>query len=332
MHRWFRNMLFPFSLLYAMGVAIRNFLYDVGFFSALMYPTPTLCVGNLSVGGTGKTPMIEYLIRLLEGHKIAVLSRGYKRKSKGFVLAEPHCTVEDLGDEPLQLYRKFPSVTVAVDADRRNGIAQLEAIVKPEVILLDDAFQHRRVRPTFSLLLTPYDRLFVNDWYLPTGTLRDAKREAKRAGMILVTKCPNTLSSAERSAITRQLQQQPHQQVLFASLAYSDKIKGSHAPPLPLRALRKAKVALVTGIANPDPLVHHLTAVGIAFQHFKYPDHHNFTVRDLKQFQHFETVLTTEKDYVRLEGKVKSLYYLEVAHQCTAENRAILEKTIKALL
>lgn len=332
MQPWLRNVLFPLSLLYAMGVHIRNFFYDKGIFSSLSYATPTVCVGNLSVGGTGKTPMIEYIIRLLEGYNIAVLSRGYKRKSKGFVRASRYATVEDVGDEPFQLYQKFPTVTVAVDADRRNGIAQLEATVKPEIILLDDAFQHRSVTPTFSLLLTAYDTLFVNDWYLPTGNLRDSKKEAKRATMIVVTKCPESLSDAKRKAITQKLQPQPHQQVLFSYLVYENRLKGGSNPALTLPELRGRKVALVTGIAAPGPLVRYLISQKIDFQHFKYPDHHTFTEQDLGQFRHFPMVLTTEKDYVRLKGKVKQLYYVEVAHQFTTADRAILEKNVTALL
>lgn len=332
MHSWLRNLLFPFSLLYAAGVYLRNLLYDVGCFSSRTYATPTLCVGNLSVGGTGKTPMIEYLIRLLKGHEIAVLSRGYKRTSKGFVWAGPRCTVEEIGDEPFQLYRKFPEVTVAVAADRRNGIAQLEALAKPEVILLDDAFQHRRVKPTYALVLTAYNRLYINDWYLPTGTLRDSKRQAKRADILIVTKCPENLSGRERAAITQQLRPRPHQKVLFSYLVYGEIRKGATKERVSLLELQQAQIALVTGIANPSPLVRYLEAEGLTFQHFEYPDHHYFTKQDLQQFAHFKVVLTTEKDYVRLEGKVPSLYYLEVAHQFTTEDRAVLEQSVKALL
>ncbi|MEX0359782.1 MAG: tetraacyldisaccharide 4'-kinase, partial [Allomuricauda sp.] len=149
MLQFLRKIAFPFSLIYALIVHIRNYLFDWGVLRSISYKTPTVCVGNLSVGGTGKTPMIEYLIRTLSNHKIAVLSRGYKRKSKGFLLATPSSTVAELGDEPFQIHQKFPNISVAVDADRRNGIAQLEKMVQPDVILLDDAFQHRKVKPKF---------------------------------------------------------------------------------------------------------------------------------------------------------------------------------------
>jgi len=174
-----RKIAFPISLIYALVVYTRNFLFDIGFLKGKSFKTPTVCVGNLSVGGTGKTPMVEYLIRMLQdSFEVAVLSRGYRRKSRGFVLATEDSKVEDLGDEPFQIKSKFPKIAVAVDADRCNGIKELEDSEHPDIILLDDAFQHRRVKPTFSILLTAFDYLYPNDWYLPTGNLRDSKKEA----------------------------------------------------------------------------------------------------------------------------------------------------------
>ncbi|MGB5498951.1 MAG: tetraacyldisaccharide 4'-kinase, partial [Maribacter sp.] len=169
-----RKIAFPISLIYALVVHIRNFLFDVGIFKSNSFHTPTICVGNLSVGGTGKTPMIEYLAEILkERNKVAILSRGYRRKTKGFVLATSDSKVEEIGDEPFQLYSKLSDITVAVDADRCNGIKKLQNIIAPDIILLDDAFQHRKVKPGLSILLTAYDNLYMNDWYLPTGDLRD---------------------------------------------------------------------------------------------------------------------------------------------------------------
>ena len=190
-----RKIAFPISMVYALVVYLRNFLFDVGILKEISFKTKTICIGNLSVGGTGKTPMIEYLIEMLgNSYKVAVLSRGYRRKSKGFILATPKSTVEKLGDEPYQIYSKYPEIVLAVDGDRCNGISNLENTLNLDVILLDDAFQHRKVRPHYSILLTAYDDLYINDWYLPTGNLRDAKKEAKRANIIVVTKCPNDLS------------------------------------------------------------------------------------------------------------------------------------------
>jgi len=327
-----RKIAFPFSLVYAMVVHLRNFFYNTGVFKSKSYQTPTLGVGNLSVGGTGKTPMIEYLVRLLEGHKIAVLSRGYKRRSKGFLLADANSSVLDLGDEPYQLHQKFPQITVAVDIDRRNGIAQLETAVKPEVILLDDAFQHRRVKPNFSILLTAYGQLYVDDWYLPTGNLRDSKREAKRADIIIVTKCPRPLSKEEQRAIIDKLKPLPHQKVLFSKLEYTQVLKGGEVENLHLLAIKETKIALVTGIASPEPLVVYLKSLGLVFEHFEFGDHHNFSDKDVWQFKDYELVLTTEKDYVRLRGKLENLFYLEVAHSFGSEDQAFLEKTVKDLI
>ncbi|SNZ01922.1 tetraacyldisaccharide 4'-kinase [Flagellimonas pacifica] len=327
-----RKIAFPFSLIYALVVFVRNSLYDVGLFKSISYKTPTICVGNLSVGGTGKTPMIEYLIRLLENSNIAVLSRGYKRKSKGFLLANEKSTVEDLGDEPFQIHKKFPQTSVAVDADRRNGIAKLESLLKPDIILLDDAFQHRKVKPKFSILLTAYDNLFVKDWYLPTGDLRDSKLEAKRADIIMVTKCPQILSEEERRKISSIIRPTSSQLLLFCSLEYSSKVKNDSGKNLDLIELKNKNVALVTGIANPKPLVSHLGSTGLKFQHFEYGDHHYFSGQEIARFKNFEIVLTTEKDYVRLEGKVENLYYLEIAHRFNERDALILRQKVLELV
>ncbi|MCR9264862.1 MAG: tetraacyldisaccharide 4'-kinase [Flavobacteriaceae bacterium] len=326
-----RKIAFPFSLIYALVVHVRNFLYNIGVFASKSYRTPTICVGNLSVGGTGKTPMIEYLIRVLDGHKVAVLSRGYKRKSEGFLLADSNSSVLDLGDEPFQIHQKFPEVSVAVDADRRNGMVQLESQVQPQVVLLDDAFQHRRVKPKYSILLTAHGNLFVDDWYLPTGNLRDAKREYKRADMLIVTKCPDVLSKDDRRTISKKLKPLPHQNVLFSTLTYGDLVKQRNGDGLVLDVLKGKRLALVTGIASPGPLVHHLASKGLVFEHVEFGDHHHFTDDEINTFKDFELILTTEKDYVRLEGRVENLYYLEVAHSFDAEDRTLLEKAVKGL-
>lgn len=327
-----RKIAFPFSLIYALVVRMRNFFYDRGIFKSKSFITPTLCVGNLSVGGTGKTPMIEFLVRLFEGHKVAVLSRGYKRQSEGFLLADADSSVLDLGDEPYQIHQKFPEINVAVDADRRNGIAQLEALVKPEIILLDDAFQHRKVKPSFSILLTAYGQLYVDDWYLPTGNLRDSKSEAKRANSIIVTKCPEDLSEAEQTKIIEKLKPLPHQKVLFSKLKYHTVLQGGDSQNLSFSEVKGGKVALVTGIAAPKPLVRHLKSIGLVFEHYEFGDHHHFSDSDIQQFHGYDWILTTEKDYVRLKGRVKNLFYLEVAHSFSAQDRSFLEKTLKNLI
>ncbi|MDF0715553.1 tetraacyldisaccharide 4'-kinase [Muricauda sp. 334s03] len=327
-----RKIAFPISLIYALVVYVRNFLFDIGVFSSKSYQTPTICVGNLSVGGTGKTPMTEYLLRILSDRDVAVLSRGYKRKSKGFYLANAKSTVLELGDEPYQIHQKFPEVAVAVDADRRKGIEKLESLIKPDVIVLDDAFQHRKVKPSFSILLTTYRNLYVDDWYLPTGSLRDAKKEAKRADLIIVTKCPKELLEDEKHAITAKLKPRKHQKVLFASLRYHDCVTDGGEEKIQLSQLKNKQVALVTGIASPEPLVEHLKTVGVDFEHFEFGDHHHFTHKEIEQFQGYEMVLTTEKDFVRLKGRAENLYFLEIAHSFSSDDEVVLKNAVEGSL
>ncbi len=331
MQQFLRRIAFPFSLIYALVVLIRNFLYDNGFFKSISYKTPIVCVGNLSVGGTGKTPMIEYLIRLYEGRTVAVLSRGYKRKSSGFLLGSPESSVTDLGDEPYQLHKKFPDIFVAVDANRRNGIVELEKRVKPDIILLDDAFQHRKVKPKYSILLTTYNNLYVDDWYLPTGDLRDSKLEAGRAEMIIVTKCPEGLSLEKKTEVSQKLKPNPTQKVLFCSLVYNDVFKNPNSSLAP-SDIKGVNTALVTGIASPEPLVSHLKNLGIDFQHFRYGDHHYFSDQEIQKFKDFEIILTTEKDFTRLESKLSNVFYLEIAHSFNEDDYETLRRTMIELI
>ncbi|NJM80577.1 MAG: tetraacyldisaccharide 4'-kinase [Flavobacterium sp.] len=214
-----RKILFPVALVYWIITYIRNFLYDVGLFKSQFYTIPIIAVGNLSVGGTGKTPQIEYLIRLLKDYKIATLSRGYKRESKGFILANENATAKTLGDEPFQFYSKFPEVLVAVDANRKNGISELLKN-KPEVILLDDAFQHRKVKAGFYILLTTFNDLFCDDYILPYGNLREPSLGKKRANLIIVTKCPKDLSELAQEKIKEKLKVSIP--VYFSTIVYDD--------------------------------------------------------------------------------------------------------------
>jgi len=309
-----RILAFPLSLIYGMVVTLRNLLYDWQWFSSQSFATPIIIIGNLSVGGTGKTPMVEFLVRRLQSdYQLAILSRGYRRKSKGFHLAHSESTVEVLGDEPFQLFQKFSEVHVAVDANRRNGIAQLEDKVAPNVILMDDAFQHRRVSPHFSILVTTFSQPFSSDWYLPTGNLRDSKKQAERADVIVVTKCPDTASPESMALLKKRLQTNKVQKVLFAKIAYDD-VLVSAFEKVKLAECKDRQVALVTGIANPEPLVAYLKDVGLQFTHHKFPDHHFFSEKELSLFRGKEMVLTTEKDYVRLAGKVENLFYLGIRH------------------
>jgi tetraacyldisaccharide 4'-kinase len=306
-------------------------MYDHGLLPSKTYKTPTICVGNLSVGGTGKTPMIEELIAHFQHtHKIAVLSRGYRRKTTGFVLVTPKSTPEEVGDEPLQIASKFPGITVAVDADRQRGISILEDTVHPGLILLDDAFQHRKVTPSFSILLTGYDYLYKDDWYLPSGNLRDGKNQAKRADLLIVTKCPRNLSEESRSRIRRKLNPAEGQQVLFCYFAYDDHLKGFEEG-IYLEELRNKKVTLVTGVANPEPLVSYLQKKGLSFEHLIFNDHHFFTEKEFDLFNSRPHVLTTEKDYTRSKGKMNKLSYIPVRHEFLGNGREVFEEWLAAL-
>ena len=327
-----RKILFPVSLVYALVVYLRNYFYDKGIFSSKSFETPTVCIGNLSAGGTGKTPMVELLIALLKDNfKVAVLSRGYRRKSKGFVLADNEATVETLGDEPFQIFSKFPDITLAVDADRRNGIEILEKRMQPDVILLDDAYQHRKVSCGFSILLTSFGNLYVDDWYLPTGNLRDSKKEASRAAIIVVTKCPSDLSVDSRNAIMVKLKPEPRQKVLFSYLDYDDTIKAVDDSIL-LEELRTKEVTLVTGIANPQPLLDYLKSKGLRFEHLKFKDHHDFSDSELSVLREKQCILTTEKDFVRLKDKVDNLYFIPVKHRFFDDGESVLKRRLQEFM
>ena len=318
--KFLRKIAYPFSILYGLITSLRNYLYDVGLLKSTDFKTPTIVVGNLSVGGTGKTPQIEYLIDLLKNdYKIAVLSRGYKRKSKGFLMADSTISAEIIGDEPFQIHIKYPEIIICVDADRTNGIRKLEELENPpQVILLDDAFQHRKVRGGFNILLTTYDKLYVNDTMLPTGDLREKASGANRAQAIIVTKCPVDISEKTQSEILKKLHPKANQQVFFTAITYDTQLKGDSK--LDLSDLSDFQILLLTGIANPKPLTDYLKSKKLNFKHLKYPDHHNFSLNDLGEINSaYESlsatnkiILTTEKDYVRIFGKLKNLHYISI--------------------
>lgn len=287
-------------------------MYDLGIKKSKKYDFPVIAVGNLSVGGTGKSPMVEYLIKLLRDKvSLATLSRGYKRETKGFYAVKHTSTVKEVGDEPLQFKRKFANIIVTVDADRRNGIKNLRALTPcPEVILLDDAYQHRKVKAGFYVLLTAYYDLYCDDIVLPTGNLREPKKGANRADIIVVTKCPSQISIEERLKISKKLAIQPNQDLFFAAIDYgSDIINVSETRSIEF--LQNIHFTLVTGIANPTPLVDYYTALGLKFDHINFPDHHNFTNADLEKLNTLELIITTEKDYVRLASDIckEKLWY-----------------------
>lgn len=305
----FRILLLPFSLLYGLGVAIRNWMFDRGFLRSSRFGLPLVCVGNLSVGGTGKSPMVEYLVGLLKDEfRVATLSRGYKRKTRGYALAKPSTTALEIGDEPMQFHLKFPDVPVAVGEQRLEAIPQLlHDHPETQVIILDDAFQHRWVEAGLNILLTDYHNLFTRDFYLPTGDLRDLKSSYRRAQIIVVTKCPPVLTEKERQKIIREIGPLPDQEIFFTHIEYGDLY---HLQTRAVVGLEEhTEVLLVTGIANPRPLKKLLEEKTHSYHLQQYPDHHIFTIDDLRDIrQRFEKmqaadklILTTEKDAVRLE-------------------------------
>lgn len=290
--------LLPLSWLYGLVVSIRNLMFDVGMLKSKTFPLPVICVGNITVGGTGKTPHTEYLIRLLsEKHQVAVLSRGYKRQSEGYVLATPTTSMTDIGDEPYQMKHKFPQIHMAVDKDRCHGIEELmkkEVQPSTDVVILDDAFQHRYVKAGLNILLMDYHRLIHLDKLLPAGRLRESSSGTKRADIVIVTKCPRDITPIERTGIERSLNIENWQKIFFSTYSYPDDMKGIGKNPL-----------LVTGIASPEQMIYDLQKIVPEFDVMSFPDHHHFTENDINNIRTRaagRTILTTEKDATRLHG------------------------------
>ena len=318
-----RILLFPFAILYGWITSVRNFLFDKKILKSHQFNLPIIAVGNLSVGGTGKTPQIEYLIRLLsDDFKIATLSRGYKRKSEGFILADENSNAEILGDEPFQFYKKFKEIIVAVDANRKNGIDNLLKLnPKPQVILLDDAFQHRKVKAGFYIMLTTFSDLYADDFILPTGNLREARSGAKRANIVIVTKCPKSISEDEQQKIKSKLKLEKSQQLFFSFIDYDEKIYSENAIKLVSEIKNESKL-LIAGIANPKSFFDFLRNVNDTILEF--PDHHHFSEKDIENIKsksQNKTIVTTEKDFVRLSTQISSdqLFYLPIKSEFIAD-------------
>jgi len=329
--------LYPLAWIYGLAVALRNKLFDWGIFSSETFPVPVISIGNITVGGTGKTPHTEYLIDLLsKKYRVAVLSRGYKRKTRGFVRADENSNSAQIGDEPLQMHRKFPSITVAVDANRRRGIRNLLHLPenqKPDVILLDDAFQHRYVKPSLSILLTDSNRPFYDDYLLPAGRLREKPENRKRADFIVYTKCSESLTSGDYQILTEKINLQPHQELFFSAYRYknllpvfpeTNPLKNETSDRL---EIEKESVLLVTGLANPSGLIEYVKKYSSNLQTIVYPDHHDFTRKDIQAMMNFiqttagknKRIITSEKDAMRLANnplvtdEIKSfIYYLPI--------------------
>lgn len=314
-----RKILFPFSLIYGGIAAIRNLMFDFGWKKQTSFELPIICVGNLSVGGTGKTPQIEYLVRLLNNKfQTVILSRGYKRKTEGFNLADDSTKMEDIGDEPFQYFSKFKNIHVAVDVKRVNGVQTiLKKLPQTEVILLDDAFQHRHIKAGFYVLLTKFDELYSDDLVLPAGNLREFKSGANRADVVVVTKCPMDLSLENQNKIKQKLNLKPNQDVYFTTIGYDKQITNG-TDFITFNELDNNSFFAVAGIAKPEYFYKYLNVLSNNFVTF--PDHHHFSEKDIDLIlkkADGKKIITTEKDFVRLKGKlpIEQLYYLPIETQ-----------------
>lgn len=336
-------LLYPFSLVYGVIVFIRNFLYDYHILPSKEFDFPVISVGNITVGGTGKTPHIEYLIKLLMNRfNLVILSRGYKRKTGKFILAEQHSTSLEIGDEPRQIKQKFPDITVAVEKDRVKGVKKLRKLIKDlDIILLDDAFQHRSIKPGVNILLVDYHRLISKDYLLPFGRLREPAYETCRANIIIVTKCPDRIKPIEKRIIYNDLKIFPYQNLFFTQIIY-----GEMKPVFPVNTRKMTKtsikkekpyILLVTGIANPRPFKRHVRWISTKIKELSFRDHHYFSKKDLlkiaDEYKKIESpkkiIMTTEKDAMRFQNisepssiLIDNMYYIpiEVSFKDGTEN------------
>lgn len=320
MLEYLKVLLYPFSLLYGLVMWTRNRFYDKKILTAVEFDLPVIAVGNLSVGGTGKTPHVEHLIRVLKDRfKTATLSRGYNRRSKGYLLATENSTAAQLGDEPMQFHQKFPDIEVCVGEERMLAIPQLIGErPETEVILLDDAFQHRSVKPGLNILITDYSRRFTKDHVVPFGRLREGRKGYERANCIIVSKCPPAMNAAEKDAIRQEINPLPGQQLYFTSLKYGDLYDMFSNTPVSIPA--DTTILLVCGIARPEPLLQQLKQTYKQVFLLSFPDHYYYDGHDLDKIKREldnltgtnKLVVTTEKDAVRLQLKAARLQELSI--------------------
>ncbi|WP_036878014.1 tetraacyldisaccharide 4'-kinase [Xylanibacter oryzae] len=308
-----RESLLPISWLYGIGVSIRNFLFNIGILKSRSFDIPIISVGNITVGGTGKTPHVEYLIRLLKDNfNIAVLSRGYKRKSKEFILADDDTEMSIIGDEPYQMKQKFPNITVAVDKDRCHGIEQIcgnNSTKNTDVILLDDAYQHRYVKAGINILLVDYHRMLSSDKLLPAGRLRESEDGKSRADMVIITKCPSDLKPMEFRVITKAMDLYPYQQLFFTTLIYKDLMPIYEGESKSIESISEDNILLLTGIASPQQILEDMKPYMKNINQMTYQDHHQFTDKDVEDLNNRysalpspKIIITTEKDATRIKG------------------------------
>ena len=337
----------PLSWLYGLGVGFRNMLFEMGILKSRSFDIPVISVGNITVGGTGKTPHVEYLIRLLKDLcKVAVLSRGYKRKSHGFVLADENTTVRDIGDEPFQMKTKFPDIIVAVDSKRTRGITQLTSgdQDKPDVILLDDAFQHRYVKPGINIMLVDYHRLIIYDKLLPSGRLREPVKSKDRADIVIITKCPTDMKPMEYRVITKAMSLYPYQQLFYSTHEYEalrPAFQNNQSHPS-IQSIQSHHVLLLSGIASPEQMLIDLQTRAKQITPLSFSDHHDFSNKDIHHINEVfaglpspKIIITTEKDETRLlnakglSDEVKrNLYVLPVRIKFMLDQEETFNKSI----
>jgi tetraacyldisaccharide 4'-kinase len=325
----FRVLLLPFALLYGLVIMIRNWMFDKGYSKSASFNFPLICVGNLAVGGTGKSPMVEYIVRVIKPHyKVGTLSRGYKRKTKGYALANENTTALEIGDEPMQFHLKFPELPIAVGEERLVAIPHLlQDVPDIKAIVLDDAFQHRTVKAGLNIVLTDYNNLFTHDIFLPTGDLRDQRSSYKRAEIIVVTKCPAEVGYEEKRRIINDINPLAHQKIFFTTIEYGTPYHIFH-PDESWIITPSVEVLLVCGIANPKPLKEYLHSQTHTYYQMDYRDHHIFSIDDLKEIKEKfssiaeknKIIVTTEKDAVRFVKFTQELadipmYVLPIKHK-----------------
>jgi len=311
-------LLYPLSLIYELYTSFRNFLFDLGIIDSIEYKIPTIGIGNLSTGGTGKSIVVDYIIgKFKNKNKITTLSRGYNRNTKGFIQASNMSTAYEIGDEPFQFYSKHPEINVVVCEDRRKGMnIILKNLPDTNLCIWDDVFQHRFVKPGLMILTTTFQYPFYKDEILPIGNLRENISSAKRADLIVVTKCPDNLSQKDKVSFIESLNPSDNQKVFFSSLTYLQKIK-SDSKEVDIRVLLDDDFILVTGIADSSYLVNFLKNKALKFKHLKYSDHYNFNKSSIDKITGLslnKIILTTEKDFGRLRPKInnRDIYYIEV--------------------
>ena len=318
-------LLYPLSLIYRLYSSFRNFLFDLGIIDSIVYKIPTIGIGNLSTGGTGKSIVVDYIIEKHKNKsKITTLSRGYNRNTKGFVQASKKSSAYEIGDEPFQFYSKHPEINVVVCEDRRKGMnIILKNLPNTDLCIWDDVFQHRFVKPGLMILTTTFQYPFYEDEILPIGNLREDKSSSKRADFIVVTKCPDNLSKKDKELFIKSLKPLDNQKVFFSSLTYLKKIK-SESEEIEIDVLKDDDFILVTGIADSSYLVNFLKSKGLKFKHLKYSDHYNFnksSINKITELSINKKILTTEKDFGRLTPKIndRDIYYIEVGLEFPAE-------------